>query len=260
MHRAAMVLVFAAVAGLAQAQASDSLAIRGTVLELRSDGTASLPVAGAGVSLIEFIHVGPNVSRSPVATAYTDPRGEYRFHPERTGDYYVEVRKEGYSISPRYGAPVKLDQAHPTAQSTFTLVRLGSSITGRVIDEDGQPVQGLEVLVQQSTDIRQVRDATAGTAADGTFTASDLRPGPHVVRISSRAAQEVEPNFSADDLRRVDQDLETSYWPGGTAQPIASVPVSPGSSASVGTIKIRKVPLYRAHVSVCTWNAKLARK
>ncbi len=48
----------------------------------------------------------------------------------------------------------------------------------------------------------------------------------------------------------MDQDLETTYWPGGSTRPTASIPVSPGGSASVGTIKIRQVPYYRAHVSV----------
>jgi hypothetical protein len=123
-----------------------------------------------------------------------------------------------------------------------------------VVDENGEPVRGQEVLVQQTAEtfanIRMAGDVTAVTAADGTFTASDLVPGPHVVRVVSRAAQKIEPHFSPDDLKTVDQDLETSYWPGGTSQPTASIPLSPGSSASVGTIRIRKAPLYRAHVSV----------
>jgi hypothetical protein len=112
-----MVLVLAAFSGLLSAQAADSLEIRGTVLEIGSDGAASLPVAGTEVGLVEFVHDGPNVNRSPYATAYTDSQGAYQFHPERTGNYYVEVKKDGYRYSSAsvYGASVTLDQAHLTA-------------------------------------------------------------------------------------------------------------------------------------------------
>jgi hypothetical protein len=239
--------------------AQTTLEIRGTVLELGSDGAASLPVNGAEVSLIEFVHVGPNVARSPFATAYTDPRGEYLFHPDHTGDYWVEVKKEGYRYTSTsvYGAAAKLDAAHSVAQSTFTLVRAGASITGRVVDEDGRPVPNLRVMVQGAgpaafSNIVQGGDAVAVTAADGTFTAADMLPGPKVVRISSVAGEQakIEPHFSPEDLKTVDQEVETTYWPGGTPQPAASIAVSPGGSVSIGTIAIRKVPLYRAHVSV----------
>lgn len=263
MHRAVMVLVFAAFSGVLHAQAqiqtqSDTLEIRGTVVELDSDGSASLAVAGAQVDLIEFVPVGANVDRKPVSTAYTDPQGGYSFHPDHTGNYYVEVKKEGYRYSSNmvYGAAVKLDQAHPTAQSTFTLRRPGGSISGQVVDEDREPIPDLRIVVQGAglalPGIVMGGDAMTVTAADGTFTASDVLPGPHVVRISSPARQQekVASQFSAADLETVDQDFETTYWPGGSALPTASIPVSPGSSANAGIIQVHKVPFYRVHVSV----------
>jgi hypothetical protein len=244
--------------GLIYAQPSDSLSVSGTVFEIGSDGAASLPVAAVEVELIEFIKVDGSPTRSPVGTAYTDPQGSYQFHPQHTGDYYVEVRKDGYRYSTPlfYGISVKLDQAHPTAMSAFTLMRTGASITGRVIDQDGQPVPDLKIVVQRPgpkiPGVIAGNDATAVTAADGTFTAADLEPGPHVIQLSSRAGYEarVEPHFSADGLKTIDQDFETTYWPGGTAQQTASIPVSPGAATAIGTIKIRKAPYYRVHVSV----------
>jgi hypothetical protein len=266
MTQAAILLLGVWGAGLIYAQPADLLSVSGTVFELGSDGAATLPVAGVEVNLIEFVLVDGTPTRSPAATAYTDSRGAYQFHPQHTGDYYVEVNKDGYRYStPRfYGASVKLDQAHPTAKSIFTLMRPGASITGRVVDEDGQPVPNLKIVVQGAA-ARRVPglimsvDVTAVTAADGTFIAANLSPGPHVIQISSsvRYQPKVEPHFSADDLNTVDQDLETSYWPGGTLRPIASIPVSPGASATVGTIQIRKMSYYRVHVSVpraeCGW-------
>ena len=256
MHRAALLLVFTAFSGFVHAQAADSLEIRGTVLEVGSDGTANLPVEAAEVNLIEFVHEGPNVNRSPVAITYTDSRGEYRFHPGRIADYWVEVKAEGYIITPQYGTAATLDQTHSTVKSTFTLTRRGSKVTGRVVDEDGEPVPGIKIVVQSAgvslPNVIMGTDTTAVSSADGTFAAVDVLPGAHVVRVLPRTGglPEVVTKFSAEDFEKVDQDTETSYWPGGTAQPSASFQVSPGGTASVGTIKIRTMPLYRAHVSV----------
>jgi hypothetical protein len=255
MHRiATLLLMFALCLGVVHAQSSDTLEIRGTVFELGSDGAPSLPVAGVEVTLNEFVLVDNLMTRSVSATAYTDPQGAYQFHPQHLGDYYVEVKKDGYSgVAPGTaeftGASAKLDQAHPALQLSFTLTRRGA-LTGRVIDEDGQPVPDLKVTVQPLGQTPFL--ATAVTAADGTFTASNLLPGPRVVRISSSAGEleKIEPHFSAGDLKTVDQDFETTYWPGGSAEPAASIPVSPGATAGVGTIRVRKTPYYRVHVSV----------
>jgi hypothetical protein len=94
--------------------------------------------------------------------------------------------------------------------------------------------------------------ANATADKDGYFAAPKLKPGSYLVRIMpQRAALEVVPQFSADDLKIVDQDLQTSEWPGGREEQSATpVPVNPGGSVSVGTITVRKALYYRAHVSV----------
>ncbi|HEY1755583.1 MAG TPA: carboxypeptidase-like regulatory domain-containing protein [Bryobacteraceae bacterium] len=262
MHRcAAWLLVFAPVIpvmGLVHAQNTEALEISGVVMEPGFDGTPSLPVGGVEVTLSEFVLVDNLVTRAVTATVYTDPRGAYQFHPLHLGDYYIEVRKEGYSgVAPGtaefIGASVKLDPAHPSTQMPFTITRRGG-LTGRVIDEDGNPVPGLHLTVQPSgpTGMAKFLETAAVTAADGTFSVSNLLPGPHVVRISPRAGEleKLDLHFSSDDLKTIDRDLETAYWPGGTAVPSASIPVSPGASASAGDIKIREASYYRVYVSV----------
>jgi hypothetical protein len=131
------------------AQATDSLTISGTVLEIGSDGKASLPVPGAEVSLIEFLRADDgSTARSPVATAYSDSQGTYQFQPLHAGSYYVEVKKEGYRYSaPQFcGIAVKLDQSHTAQRAAFTLIRPGS-ITGRVVDAGGEPVPDVKAVV-----------------------------------------------------------------------------------------------------------------
>jgi hypothetical protein len=135
----------------------------------------------------------------------------------------------------------------------FSLSRPGE-LTGRVIDEDGKPVAGLNVTVQRTGPggTLSFLNATAVTAADGTFTATDVRPGPYLVHISPRSGDlgDVVPQYSEGDLKIVDEDLETTYWPGGFSEPSSGIPVNPGGAANIGTIKIRTVSYYRVHVSV----------
>lgn len=236
-------LCFAAAAGLACAQSTSPLEIRGTVVE------KGLGVGGATVTLYEFSHTSPEAAtRSVFVTTSTDPKGEFTFHPARAGEYYVEARKEGYFAETfdgpsaeaidSVGDSVSLDQDHPSQQRRFTLIRLGE-LRGRVIDEDGKPLSNLRVGLIPATSTQVVTDP------DGYFTATKLRPGDYLVRIGpERGSPEILRQFSESDLKIVDEDLEASFWPG------VPLPVSSGASLSVGTITVRKAVYYRAHLSV----------
>jgi len=229
-------------AGLASAQ-STPLEIRGTVVE------GGLGVAGATVTLYEFGHEPAQATtRTVIATTSTDSKGEFTFHPSRAGEYYVEVKKDGYfaetfdgpSSEPidSVGDSVSLDQDHPSQQRRFTLIRLGE-LRGRVIDEDGKPLSNLRVGLIPATSTQVITDP------DGYFTATKLRPGDYLVRIGpERGSAEILRQFSESDLKIVDEGLETLFWPG------VPIPVSSGASLSVGTITVRKAAYYRAHLSV----------
>jgi hypothetical protein len=59
-----------------------------------------------------------------------------------------------------------------------------------------------------------------------------------------RRGPEIVPQFSEEDLKVVDQDLQVSNGPS------VPVPIRSGASLSVGTITARKTPYFRAHLSV----------
>lgn len=241
-------------AGLACAQ--PQLEIRGTVVE------AGLGVAGATVTLYEFGHTPAEATtRKEFATVFTDGRGSFQFHPERSGQYYLEARKYEYvnanlnlhasGMRDFAGESVELSADHPAREFQLALTRLGE-LRGRVIDENGTPMAGLRLIVHPPASTPSPEWANTVADKDGYFTASKLKPGSYLVRIMpQRAALEAVLQFSADDSRIVDQDLETSEWPGGGEERSATpVPVNPGGSVSVGTITVRKAQYYRARVSV----------
>ena len=241
-------------AGLACAQ--PQLEIRGTVVE------AGLGVAGATVTLYEFGHTPAEATtRKEFATVFTDGRGSFQFHPERSGQYYLEARKYEYvnanlnlhasGMRDFAGESVELSADHPAREFQLALTRLGE-LRGRVIDENGTPMAGLRLIVHPPASTPSPEWANTVADKDGYFTASKLKLGSYLVRIMpQRAALEAVLQFSADDSRIVDQDLETSEWPGGGEERSATpVPVNPGGSVSVGTITVRKAQYYRARVSV----------
>ena len=239
-------LLLALAAGVG-AQSDSRPEIRGTV----SDPALNLGVTGAEITLFEFLlDTQKTVVRTQIATASTDTQGEFRFPLQHFGNFYVEGKKDGYSV-PIFGPPsdgtgtaVTLDRNHPQEALRFSLTRLGE-ITGRVVDEDGNPVPGLHVVVQNP----RLPEATslgpgALTEQDGSFAVNKLPAGEYVVRFSPKAGdyQSVTTRFSVGDLKVVDQDVSSS--------PSARVLVSSGATSSVGTMTVGKVPYYRAHVLV----------
>jgi len=228
-------------AALACAQSAAQLEIRGTIVE------GALGIGGVTVTLYEFGHTPAEATtRTVFAIISTDAKGEFTFHPARAGEYYVEVKKEGYfaesydgpTVDPAdsTGDAVSIDADHPLRERKFSLMRLGE-LRGRVVDEDGNPLANLRVGIRPGTVTPVITDQ------DGYFTATKLRPGDYVVSLPHKAP-EILPQFSEDDLKIVDQDFEPSVWPS------VPVPVRLGASLSVGTITARKTPYYRAHLSV----------
>jgi hypothetical protein len=249
-------LSFAFTAGLVCAQSTLQLEIRGTVVE------GGVGVAGVTVTLFQFgTDAAHETTRNVFATTATDSKGAFVIHPARTGEYYLEVNKEGYfaesfdgpAADPMdsTGDPVSLDPDHPSQERRFSLMRLGE-LRGRVIDDDGKPLPKVNVTVQGSTSSPYRAVARVVTDQNGDFAATRLRPGDYLVRIGPQhGSLEILPQVSEADLKAVDQDLETSFWPGGSEERGASpLPVRPGTSVNVGAITARKATYFRAHLSV----------
>jgi len=236
-------LCFAAAAGLACAQSPPPLEIRGIVVE------GSLGLGGVEVTLYEFGHTpAESTTRTVFSTTSTDSKGAFIFHPVRTGEYYVEVQKEGYfaegfggpAVAPidSTGDPVSIHQDHPLQERKFSLMRLGE-LRGRVIDEGGKPMAKLRVGIRPATSTQVITDQ------DGYFTATKLRSGDYQVWIvPQHGSQEILSEFSASDLTIVDEDLEISAWPS------TPLPITPGASLNVGTITAHRALYYRAHLLV----------
>ena len=235
--------------GVLCAQALQNLEVRGRVIEPGLD----VGVAGAEV----IFSVVENATRNPLARTFTDSSGSFRFQAPRPGNYFVESHKDGYQGGSLSGlweigneisralyieSPVKLTGQRPVPELHFTMVRPGE-ITGRIVDENREPIAGLRVTIHQRTQAPSFAALTATTAEDGSFTASNVPPGDLVVSVAGQSGNRmsVRTTFSPEDAALVSQEMEASSTPAR---------VSSGATVSVGTIVTRKASYYRARVSV----------
>jgi len=233
---------------LAAAQPAAVPEIRGTVVEA---GTTT-PIPGAEVTIYEF---GPNaenfiVNKAVVSTT-TDVNGAFSLKPGRFGDFSIAAKKAGYDDRAASRSQ-PLNTANPVRSIQLALT-LPGSLTGRVVDVQGNPVRNQRVVLLERAISRFPGTLSAITNEEGIFIASKLAPGPYVAQIapeSARGDEELLP-FTEEAFQIVDEDVEPSYWPGGVSDPDLVLPltVSGGAIANAGTITVRKVPYYRVRVT-----------
>ena len=213
---------------------------------------------------IAIYELGPGRSLGNLSgRVTTDSQGKFRFQPAQFGDYQVIASKQGYSGNATR-ANVTLNAGHPSREVQFLLGRTGE-ITGRVVDEEtGEPLVNYGIEADGFFYKNGVpRTAGSGTLAntdnDGRFTVPDLDPGRYVVVAHPRMRGLT--RFSDDELET--RDYEWSYWPGGHGlDSAAPVTLTSGGSTDVGTLKLRKAPLYRVRVAIsdanCPANERVA--
>jgi hypothetical protein len=230
------------------ALAQDAPEIRGIVTE--ADSTT--PIPGVEITLTEFVRNAENfLERKAVATTITDAAGAFLLKPGHKGTFAVAANKNGYSDSS--GRTLLLDANTPAQSIRMTLVR-PTTLTGRLVDPEDKPVPKQRVyldLVRAA--VRSPGFLSVFTDADGVFNATNLQPGSYVVGIRPQAplGQDIQA-FTESAFESVDQDIESSYWPGGvpSAEQALPVTVAGGGIANVGTIVTRKAPYYRLRISL----------
>ena len=243
-------LYLALVARIVCAQNDNKPEIRGTVTE----PGLNLGVGGAEITLFQFLEDSQRfLVRTPVATTFTDARGAFRFQLQHFGDYYVEARKDTYIATmagsggptESTGTPASVSSDHPVYDVRFSLLRPGE-ITGRVIDDDGNPVPGVGISTERTELVLYFGEGGQRvTDRDGAF-ALKLGPGDYLLRTVPKAGdfETVMRQFSEDDVKTVDLDIESSH------QLAAPIPVNPAATSNIGTITVHQMPYYRAHVLV----------
>jgi protocatechuate 3,4-dioxygenase beta subunit len=234
-------LVALALAVLLQTPAAPvGAAVSGRVLERETQ----TPIAGAEVTLVP----ARSGQGSPFAErgliAITDRDGRYTFGDVEPGRYRVTVQKTGF-VSNRFIAnPPAFPEADVAAGQRLVNVNVsierGAVITGRVIDQDGQPVAETDVMVLSSAPSRVIgrggpvliNSGPSGRTNDlGEFRIYGLRAGEYYVQAMPRRSFDSRPSGGGTTTI-------PTYFP-GTLDAAGAQPLSLSAGQTLGDVEIR---------------------
>jgi protocatechuate 3,4-dioxygenase beta subunit len=212
------------------------------------------PVANATVTLATvYTPGGPiPVTRSNPPVTRTDAAGKFSFERIAPGSYMLRVTHPAY-LPAVYGAPadssggtvLTLAEGRQMAGVTVKLVMPGV-VTGRVVDEDGDPyphgnVQVLKLVhFNGRPQVSQVAKADSGD--DGKFKVEGVPPGRFYLRVGPQPTWTVADRAPVATVKPGQKDLRPNgTYLGGTTEWVGAmmIEVGPSQTIAVGDFKIR---------------------
>jgi protocatechuate 3,4-dioxygenase beta subunit len=187
--------------------------------------------------------------------AVTDAGGRFTIQDIEPGSYFMVAERNGFTDgqSGRWGpghspTTVTLNPGQHTSDIVFRLVPHGV-ITGRVLDEDGEPVQNVQVNVLRYRFFRGKRQLVpsggSGTDDLGEYRIFGLEPGKYYLSANYRRwnmmmAQDRTPGGAPEE------GYAPTYFP-GTTDPAGAVAIEVSAGAMLGgtDLTLRKIRTVR---------------
>jgi hypothetical protein len=220
--------------------------VEGTILSLNGEAVRKATVRLQGAA--------PQAGQLPASySESTDNEGKFVFEDVPAGRYLLSAEKAGF-VTTRYGAR---SSTSPGTQLTLTagteLKGLAVKMTpqgvvaGKVMDQDGDPVNGVQVQVMRYAYARgrkQLQPTGNGQTNDlGEYRIGNLAPGRYYLSASDRRAQVFTQERAGRNGGGQEGNILT-YYPNGTDASNA-VPVDVAAGGELRGIDIR---LLRARV------------
>lgn len=214
------------------------------------------PVRKARITLNR---IGPPNMRSPNVADYgttTDAGGHFLVQDIDPGTYQLSVARDGF-VPSSYGAtrpdgpsaPLALTPGKHARDIVLRLTPNGV-ITGRVLDEDGEPMQGASISAMRFRTMRGKRELVpaevTGTDDRGEYRLFTLAPGKYFLSATYRKQGMMTPAQDSAQGVTQDEDYAPIYFP-GTSDPngAATVAVAGGAVVSGVDVTLRKTRTVR---------------
>ena len=260
----AVLLGLLAVAAAAQDQTGR---IEGVVL----DAVSHQPVKKATV-LINFTggargQAQPQSRQAPVAPntppitprITTDTTGTFAFDNLPVGLYQLVVIHQNYPQARMGGArkSVQVSQGDANAKITVELVP-GAIVTGRVVDEDGDPLGACRIQPRAAKSFNQFVPAIAVTGSDGTYRLVNVPPGKYIM-----TAQCSTPVFQPRTLSEGPDPPPTAAYPiqfyagADDLKSAEIVELAAATEKSGVDFQLRPIPATRIHGTIAAADADL---
>lgn len=209
---------------------------------------------GEPVPQVNLTLSGPQDGRDAVAT---DADGKFRIEKVEPGSYMLTAERRGFTTQ-AYGAgrnsmmgvSIRVAPAQELKDLNFKLIPY-AVVTGRVLDEEGEPLPRAQVNVMARRFMRGRQQlmpvGSSQTTATGEFRVADLAPGRYWVCAMYRprtAASDAAPAGNTD--HKPEKAYVTTCYP-ESIEPAAALPVDlqPGQEMPGVDIRMRKAEVYR---------------
>jgi hypothetical protein len=254
MKSACILLAESLLAGcmFAQAQNSDK---GGSITGIVRDSVTRMPLKKATVSLNAMVvtGVGPaNAGRNqgPQATI-TDATGTFAITDLPAGQYRLVFQHQNYPQA-RFGGLVKSVEVKAGETSGPIAVDLmpGASVSGRITDEEGEPIQGCFVQPHPVKNPEQgvPMQGNPTTNEDGDYRFYSVPPGKYILAAQCQM-QVFQPRpFSAGPDPPPSRAYPMQYYPLATdAKAAEAVELTPGNEKSGVDFRMRPAPVTQIH-------------
>lgn len=224
----------------------------GCTIRGRVTSTAGEPLRKAEVTLSRH-----DFEYSLVYVATTGADGEFRIDDVEPGQYRAEADRAGYVRSPFGGGPammggIPLTIAADRALSDLDFVLMPQSlVTGRVVDEDGDPLENVRVNVVQEMRINgqpHLAGQRRGAVTDdrGEFRIWGVAPGSYL--LSASAEERTRHVRGRLILQGRSETCPTTFYPDVT-DPAEAQWVNVAMGAEMGGFELRMKPVAAYRVS-----------
>ena len=228
---------------------------------IRLVGGTPQEIASANLAAVTaMVQGGRGAPAAPAAPAYrpvminkeTDEQGRFVITNLDPGKYRITAERQGF-LRQSWGArkfsggsaPVVVAEGQSVKAIDFRLMPQGV-ITGKVLDEDGEPMANVQVRAQRASMRNGVKSwntvGTANTSDIGEYRLPDLKPGRYAVMASPRMTPQ---NFigaaNGEALPTTPEMSYTGTYYPSTADAVTAVPVDVGEGGEVPHIDIRLV-------------------
>src|ERR1039458_797282 len=210
------------------------------------------PVRKAQVALMNMSAAPKGKQESPGGgSALTDAAGGFEFTALASGNYALVASREGFDSSNVHGEPKLLRVTLASGERKRDIViRLAPPgvITGRILDEDGDPIRRIQVqtMVYRYTAAgRQLSPRGSATSNDlGEYRIYDVPPGHYYLKASS---------FESMGGGSSGESYGTSYYP-GTRDPTAASIIEVGAGLTLEGINLTLRPTKVANIRARVMN------
>jgi hypothetical protein len=211
------------------------------------------PIGGPGMA--GAIGVGPMAPAAPYA-ASTDAEGKFRIDKVEPGNYNMMAERQGF-VRQQYGArqnsmmgtTIKIGPGQEMRELNFKLLPQ-AVITGRVFDEEGEPLARVQIQVLRRRYFRgkqQPMPMGGGMTLDtGEFRVADLAPGRYWISATYRGQMMFGDAPARNTADKPEESYVTTYYPNSLdAAGARYIDVQAGQELPGIDLRMRKARVYR---------------